>query len=189
MPGLHGMDEELDWHCGSPALRARPDIVYLYSVEGSEGSRTTYVNSIESYNDLSDEWKERINDLRLIPTRGGDKYSAMFKTFGLGAVAVPATDYFPNVVHTNRAGKKCIYLPIFQMAGFVGFEDRKEEESEIYQYLKNHMLSEKYQYHHDWDDGDIIMWDNWTGLHKRWAFAQMSTRTLHRMEWNFVNKK
>ena len=51
------------------------------------------------------------------------------------------------------------------------------------------MTQEKYSYTHNWDDGDVLVWDNWTGLHKRPAFAGMPDRLLHRMQFGIDNIK
>jgi alpha-ketoglutarate-dependent taurine dioxygenase len=48
-----------------------------------------------------------------------------------------------------------------------------------------HLLNEKYAYHHDWEDGDIVMADQMSGMHKRWAFELMHERLLHRIGFNY----
>jgi alpha-ketoglutarate-dependent taurine dioxygenase len=188
-PGLHGMKEDLDWHCGQPWNPERPDIVYLYACYGSVGSRTTYVNSMLSYNDLSEEWKNRIADITLRPTSDMSRYSESGKIFEGYVNQVENPNYHPPVVYTNKTGHQCIFLPFLQMEGLYNFAGTAQQEQEIIEYLKNHMLDEKYTYHHDWDDGDIVMHDNWTGLHKRWYFEHMDTRLLHRMQFDMETIK
>ena len=55
--------------------------------------------------------------------------------------------------------------------------------------LQKHILQEKYMYHHEWDDGDVIIHEQWLGLHKRWEFDGMPTRVLHRLTYDFANIK
>lgn len=186
LPGLHGMDEELGWHCGQPWNQRRPEIVSLYSVYGSVGSTTSYLNSMISYQTLSNEWKEKIKDLKIRPYKGFDgTYSKTGETFNIPTQE--NTSYQPPVFYNNSAGNDCIFLPFNQMAGFYNFPGTPEEEANTLAFLKNHITQEEYIYHHEWDDGDFLMWDNWTGLHMRAEFAGMKDRLLHRMQ--FTNEK
>jgi len=182
LPGLHGMKEELGWHCGQAWNAHRTDVVTLYGVHGTAGSQTIYLNSIESYNDLSDEWKERIADLHIRPLKSYDNYSKTGKHFDLDSTET--THYQPPAVYTNKAGHKCLFVPFYQMAGFCELRDNPEEDQRVLEYLKAHMTQEKYLYHHNWEDGDYLIWDNWTGLHMRPPFEEMETRLLHRMQFN-----
>jgi len=187
LPGLHGMKEELNWHCGQPWNQRRPDVVYLYGVTGTEGSNTIYLNSKLSYNYLSDSWKERIKDLRIRPMKGYANYSKTGETFNIPNFE--NTNYHPPVVYTNKAGNKCLFVPFFQMAGFHDWQGTEQEEQEVLEYLKAHMTQEKYLFEHKWDNGDLIVWDNWTGLHKRPYFEDMEHRLLHRMQFNLETIK
>ena len=187
LPGMHGMSEELAWHCGTPFSEKREDIIYLYGVYGTKTSQTIYLNSVESYNDLSQEWKDRIENLTLQTLKGySDKYTKTGETFNIETVNSP---YHPKVVHTNKAGLKCIFLPFNQISGFYQFPGTASDEQEVMDYLVKHMTQEKYSYTHNWDDGDVLVWDNWTGLHKRPAFAGMPDRLLHRMQFGIDNIK
>jgi alpha-ketoglutarate-dependent taurine dioxygenase len=183
LPGLHGMKEELGWHCGQVWNPYRTDAVSLYGVYGSAGSQTIYFNSANSYNDLSDEWKERIANLHVRPLRGYNLYSKTGEVFELDNSEV-TTGYRPCVKNVNKAGITTIYLPFNQVAGFYELEDNPEEDQYVMNYLKEHMTQEKYLYRHQWEDGDYIIWDNWNGLHMRPPFAEMENRLLHRMQFN-----
>jgi alpha-ketoglutarate-dependent taurine dioxygenase len=187
LPGLHGMKEDLDWHCGQPWNQRRPDIVYLYSVKGSVGSRTSYINSAEAYKDLSDEWKQRIANLTIRPMKGYSNYSKTGEHFGIPPYENP--NYHPPVTAVNKAGVKTLFLPFFQMAGFHEWLGTEQQEQDMIAYLRDHMTQEKYIYHHHWNDGDIVAHDNWNGLHKRWYFEDMENRLLHRMQYNLETIK
>lgn len=60
-----------------------------------------------------------------------------------------------------------------------------DEWEKIYSDLKNHVLQEKYMYHHDWKDGDLVISEQWLSIHKRWFFPRMNTRLLHRIAFNY----
>jgi len=186
LPGLHSGKSDLDWHCNAPWLVDRRPIVYLWAKEHSQGSRTSYINTIDAYRDLPPEWKDRVETLRLRPASTNDNYSEHGKVFGL--VAKENTEYHPAVHQKNQAGIDTLYYPFNQVYGFWGIDDQTEER-EIHEYLMSHMLEEKYTYHHDWEDGDIVIADQWSGLHKRWAFEGMDKRLLHRLNLDYSNIK
>jgi hypothetical protein len=54
--------------------------------------------------------------------------------------------------------------------------------------LVEYTIQEKFCYHHDWDDGDITIGEQWLGVHKRWLFKGMSTRLLHRAVFDFPDQ-
>ena len=77
-----------------------------------------------------------------------------------------------------------MFFPWNQILGFREMDDPVEY-AEIKDSLMKHMLQEKYTYHHDWEDGDIVMADQWSGMHKRWAFELMHERLLHRIGFDY----
>ena len=63
-----------------------------------------------------------------------------------------------------------------------------EEQSRTFiEKLRDHVLQEKYMYHHEWQDGDIVLSEQWLGIHKRWHFEDISNRVLHRICLDFSN--
>jgi hypothetical protein len=54
--------------------------------------------------------------------------------------------------------------------------------------LFNHILKEQYLYHHDWQDGDLVISEQWLGIHKRWPFEKMNQRLLHRAAMHFPDQ-
>ena len=188
MPGLHGHDGDLDWHCNKPHMKNRVSIAYLRSIHGSVGSRTSWINSKLAYDDLSDEWKERIKDVKLLTMSSFYNYSKIYDEFKLDDAYAADMGYFPSMVETNPRGNKTIHFPFLQMKGLDNVKDA-EEEREIMDYIKAHMMQEKYMFHLDWQDGDINLADQWSGIHKRWAFAGMEGRLLHRIGHDYDNIK
>jgi alpha-ketoglutarate-dependent taurine dioxygenase len=63
----------------------------------------------------------------------------------------------------------------------------KDESREFIKPLRDHVLQDKYIYHHDWQDGDVVIAEQWLGIHKRWRFEAMNQRVLHRTTFNYAN--
>jgi len=177
--GLFGHDEELDWHTHHTSAKFRYPFVWLYAVKGSKGSRTTWLNQAMAYDDLSDSMKRKI---------AGIKYASGYKagTFSDQQVGHNRINYDNPVslVHTNIEGKTGLYFPFLQAFDIVEGATNDEWEK-IYSDLKNHVLQEKYMYHHDWKDGDLVISEQWLSIHKRWFFPRMNTRLLHRIAFNY----
>lgn len=176
--GLAGFVDEMVWHCNQPHKQDRRSIVWLYGVNGTAGSRTSWNNNILTYNDLDHDTRQYISNLKFIPVTGLELDVNVIETTG-----VVAEDFVPSVVHTNNAGKTGLFFPFFQIYKFVGMSI--EETQKIIEPIKEFTIQDKYCYHHDWKDGDLVLSEQWLGLHKRWPFAHIKTRLLHRAVFDF----
>jgi alpha-ketoglutarate-dependent taurine dioxygenase len=185
-PGIAGHVDEMQWHCNHPYKEDRSPIVWLYGVKGTKGSRTSWNNNILSYNDLDSDTKHKLHDLKCI-YYGGMQHTTEYKdsdTFGKSKFVIE--NFTPNIIHTNNAGKTGLYFSLLQLEKFEGMS--REESLEIAKPLFEHTIQEKYCYHHDWEDGDIVLSEQWLGIHKRWRFEQIYTRVLHRMVFDFPDQ-
>ena len=178
--GLFGHKETLDWHCNKPSEPNRKSVVWLYGVKGTKGSKTSWINMIDAYNDLSDDIKNEVDDI------------VMYCGYKSGTIS-PTSRYqehvnreLPyNLVMRNHAGVKGLFFPFLQIMEFVNRTD--EEFKRIMDTLTKHVLNEKYVYDHEWEDGDLVISDQWLSIHKRWAFEAMDKRLLHRIACDYKN--
>jgi alpha-ketoglutarate-dependent taurine dioxygenase len=180
--GIAGFVDEMTWHCEHPYKEDRSPLVWLYGVRGTAGSRTSWNNNIFSYNDLDKSMKDKLSKLNIVTKRGMENAEKVDK--GNGGIAVE--NYTPNVVHTNNAGKIGLFFPFLQISNFVGMT--KEDSKHLIDNLADYTTQEKYCYHHDWQDGDLVISEQWFGLHKRWRFENIVSRLLHRAAFNFPDQ-
>jgi alpha-ketoglutarate-dependent taurine dioxygenase len=187
--GIAAYDCEMVWHCNEPGDEDRRPIVWLHGVEGTKGSRTSYTNSSLSYDDLDKKLKQELENC----------YLEIYVGLGLGADEVQndisellklgsegISQYTPPLIKVNKAGNKGIYFPMYHVHKVKGVsEDRSKE---IIEFLKEFVIQEKYVYHHDWKDGDILIADQETGIHKRWPFKKITERTLHRACFDYPDQ-
>lgn len=181
MQGGAGWDEEFSWHCNQPQSPDRQPIVWLYGVRGTEGSRTSWTNSILAYEDLHESIKNRISHLHCIygnflPPEGTQWQDTVKYN----------TDWTPSLVHKNIANKTGMYFSPLQILKFV--ELSQKESDDLKELLSNHLFTEKYVYHHDWKDGDVVISEQWLGIHKRWPFQKMNRRLVHRAAMHFPDQ-
>jgi alpha-ketoglutarate-dependent taurine dioxygenase len=179
--GLAGWTDEMEWHCNDPHDPTKRSLIWLYGVRGTTGSRTTWNNNVLSYHELDEERRRPLEDLKLVMANWSKEQ------MDLGANAPDVIDnYTPDLVMQNIAGRKGFYFPFLQISGFVGLSE--EENKNIISWLSEYTIQEKYCYHHDWEDGDIVIAEQWLGIHKRWPFAEIEKRLLHRMAFDFPDQ-
>jgi len=186
-PGLFGHVTDLDWHCNDSAHEQRKPLIWLYSVSGSVGSRTSFINNILSYEALQQEdpdFFNQVKDLKVVCGYETGKYSPI----QLNDEHKSVNPYFtPNIVYTNIAGKTGFYFSPLQVFYFDGMTE--DESRPILEKLKDHIIQERFMYHHDWQDNDLLLSEQWLGIHKRWKFEGIGQRTLHRIEGDFTKVK
>lgn len=178
--GLFGHTSALDWHANQASNYEREPLIWLYGVEGTKGSKTSWLNNIASYEALSNEMKEEIKDVKITLGYKSGSYSPS-KFF----VEHHATDKPFSLVHTNDAGKTGLYFPFLQILGMV---DKTEEQfKDLMGRLIEHVTQPQFIYDHHWEDGDIVLSEQWLSIHKRWAYEKMEDRILHRIAFNYEN--
>jgi taurine dioxygenase len=178
--GLFGHKADLDWHANQPSNKDRKPLIWLYGVEGTVGSKTSWINNIDAYNDLDDDFKEELKQIKVYCGYKQDSYSpSSFFTEHVN------TENPIPLVYTNKAGKVGLFFPFLQIFGFEGYSEERFQS--IMTRLREHVLQDKYVYHHDWQDGDVVIAEQWLGIHKRWAFENMDKRILHRIAFDYSN--
>jgi len=177
--GIAGHEDEMQWHANDQTTPDRKPLVWLYSVKGSKGSRTSWNNNILSYNSLLKEKRDLLENLKLVPYQNVSLNENEDNSVG-------SVDYYPELVMENIAGKRGFYFPFYQISGF---KDMSEEESkDIIDWLSEYTVQDKFCYHHDWEDGDVVIAEQWLGIHKRWPFKNIEERLLHRMAFDFPDQ-
>tara|TARA_B100002019_G_scaffold152542_1_gene131505 strand:- start:6086 stop:6922 length:837 start_codon:yes stop_codon:yes gene_type:complete len=176
--GLFGHTSALDWHANQASNYERDPLIWLYGVEGTAGSKTSWINNIESYKALPEEVKEEIKDITITLGYKSGSYSPS-KFF----VEHHSEDKPFKLVHTNDAGHTGLYFPFLQIFGMPG--KTEEQFKDLMGRLTEHVLQPQFCYDHEWQDGDIVLSEQWLSIHKRWAFDKMDERILHRIAFNY----
>jgi len=178
-PGLFGFDHELEWHTNKVEQPHRRSMVWLYGERGTQGSVTEFTNHVLAYNNLDPVLKEQIQGLK-INYKGTFPYSNPKYDYGKES----AGWHTPPVVYTNPAGQTGIHLSWLHVDYFEGMT--AEQSRPIVDQIRDHILGNPaHRYEHYWQDGDVLLMEQWLGVHRRPAFDSMKTRVLDRIETNF----
>ena len=179
-PGMFGHVSELEWHCNRVSDPDRRPIVWLYAERGTKGSKTSWLNNILSYHDLPDAFKDEIKNLKL---NVGNVQQFANYYYGKDYVPQDIKYYRPSLVHTNDLGVTGLFFS-WNQVHFIE-EMPPEKGRELIEILRKHCENSKYIYDHEWEDGDIVISDQWLSIHKRWEFEHMDKRVLHRLACDY----
>ncbi len=144
-----------------------------------EGGQTEFANSYASYEDLPEADKQAFEGL-LIEHEQDDALRApglVPTEEQLERMRVLGTKVHP-LVWTHRSGRKSLVLGI-SAKRVVGMPAK--ESAALIGRLRAWMTQPKYVYHHEWQMGDVLMWDNTGTLHRVLPYDKTSDRRLHRV--------
>jgi taurine dioxygenase len=145
---------------------APPKATLLYPVSlPASGGDTQYVNMHEVYEDLPEAMKCRIDGLKAVHVYQS-KYSPreLRPLSEASATALPPPGVHPLVRTHPESGRKALYLNPVRIEAIVGMED--DEALELVAELMAHATQQKYEYRHQWQHGDMVIWDNRSVMHK-----------------------
>jgi len=192
--GLFGKKEALDWHNNRPWDLDRGSIVWLRTIKGAGGSKTSWTNTIRAYEDLKIEdpnFVKSLEDNHYRVVWGNMNHTKYYNVDGENNFNTLVERSSPQtampLVFQNEGGYKGFFLPYLQVTGILGLS--KEESDIILKRIWDYTMQEKYIYHHEWKDGngEIILSEQWNSVHKRWEFENIEKRYLHRISFDYSN--
>ena len=180
------------WHTDQSYRRPPPDVSLFYCVVAAPKgqAQTLYADGIGAYEALSPDMKARVEKLVGIHAKPG---------VGRGEVAVRAGDA-PMVlgpgdlpqrqpvvrVHPETGAKSLYLCEAGQMdwidGPFVGMETSPDGAGAKLLYeLMSHFTRDDFVYAHEWDEGDLVIYDNRTLIHAAtWFDAEKHQRLMWR---------
>lgn len=142
------------------------------------GGNTEFANCYAAYDDLPQETKARIDDLRVVHAMW---VSQLYHTpepsmEQLNDWMAKGTQELP-LVWKHKTGRNSLVLGN-TCRNVVGKDF--EESARILHGLREHATSEPYHYAHEWEVGDSVMWDNTGTLHRAMPYDPDCGRLLKR---------
>lgn len=152
------------WHTDDSYFAVPAKATMLQSIQiPDSGGETKFCNMRKAYVELSEAKKNEIAGLRAV--HGYDTKRAPARAVKLTQeeeAETPEVDH-PLVRTHDDTGEKTIYFNSNRTDRVVGMEPAKSNAllDEVYA----HVTQPKYQYHHKWRVGDILLWDNRCLMH------------------------
>ena len=167
------------WHFDGPYEPIPPFATLFTPYRLSRtGGDTMFANTYAAYEDLPEDEKPFLDNLRVNHTMQANLFPAKrnctVEEFALWC-SYPERSH-PLVWH-HKSGRKS--LVVGASAAFV--EGMHPAEShDLLQRLVLHTTQEKYTYRHKWQMGDLAIWDNTGAMHRVLPFDFESKREFHR---------
>ncbi len=180
------------WHTDQSYRRPPPDISLFYAVipAPKDQAQTLYANGIAAYEALPADLKERVDTLEGIHVQPGSGRSEAAVRMGESPKPLLAHEQpqrQPVVRVHPVTGQRALYLcEAGQMdwiqGPFVGMEPGPDGEGAQLLYdLMTHFTQPQFTYTHQWDQGDLIIYDNRTSVHTAtWFEAEQYSRLMWR---------
>ncbi len=178
--GKHPDKGTVHWHTDGSWSRRTGQATILYADRvPSQGGETRFASMYDAYDALDDATRERLSGLRAIHNldfsrtrrHGVDPMTEEQKK------ARPPVDH-PIIRIHPETGKKCIFLGdhAWRIEG-MALEDGRN----LIEDLNSRIIDAQRVYTHDWQVGDLILWDNRCMLHKAEPYDTASeVRVLRR---------
>ncbi|WP_372750062.1 TauD/TfdA dioxygenase family protein [Litorivivens sp.] len=182
----------LGWHkdliyTAKPNRGAILRAVKLPEVDGQTG----YADQAKAYDALSDEMKARIDSMKVVYRFEVNLYNMPFLDTsgyiaGPGAPQKPADVGFPDfpdsryplVLTHPETGRKILNIcPMFLEC--IDGLDKAESDALLHE-LVAHVTRPEFAYLHAWQEGDMILWDNWRFMHSAPGVKPGAKRLIHR---------
>jgi alpha-ketoglutarate-dependent taurine dioxygenase len=143
-----------------------PKATALHAVKlPKRGGDTQFVNMCEAYAELPIDIRARIDGLKARHVYQS-RHSAR-KLMGLPdekRKAIAAFVDHPLVRTHPETGRKAIYINPIRIEGIVGMAE--PQALRLLDDLLAHATQLKFEYRHEWQSGDVVIWDNRCLLHK-----------------------
>ena len=176
------------WHSDWSFQSNPPAATFLLSkIIPPVGGDTLFANTQKAYEDLDDEMKLKINNLKVV-------HSAKLPYADDGFYATEKETRSMNIITSKEAKKEQIHPlvkthPETQKKGlFINpvytsrILDVPDEESFLLlSTLYEHMTQEKYVFRHKWSENMLLMWDNRTVMHMAEGGYDGYDRLLYRI--------
>lgn len=177
----------IPWHIDliyTPSLN-RGALLRMVEKPAKRGE-TGWIDGAAAYEELSDELKARIEGLE---ARYEFVIDVRDMRFGLEGEVERLSDdvrQFPEfqpvahrlVLEHPETGRKSLCISPVQLINIVGMENA--EGDALLQTLVDHLLQPRFSYIHNWEVGDMIIWENWRCLHMAFGHAPDASRLVHR---------
>ena len=173
---------EAVWHTDMSYLPNPPDISMLYALEiPPVGGDTSLCSMVAAFNALPDKIKTKV--AQLLIKHDGTYNSGGLLRKGLREDNDPMTcagQPHPIVCAHPRTNQPVLYLGRRRNAYIVGLE--REESEDLLDSLWDYATLPENSYTHQWQVGDLLMWDNRATMHRRDPFDSSARRLMQRTQ-------
>lgn len=174
-------DGEVIWHSDYSFREITAGMRVLHAIElppAGQGANTEFCNTYAAYDELPDNLKQRVHGMTIKHDTAYDTNQNLRR----GAQAVADVRLSPGpshpIVYTHpETGCNALFLgrrPKHYVNGL-----SLEESEALLDELWAHTVQPRFRMVHEWQLGDVVLWDNRCTLHRRGAFNPDVRRVMH----------
>lgn len=171
--GLYDGDEQEEWHTDYSWKKVMSRASLLYSaIAPQEGGDTIFADSTTAYEELPDELRDRIEDLRAVHSMAYLVEQELATNPHKKPLTPEERERTPDVEQplVRRhpvTGRRSLLLGSMIISGIPGLAP--DQGRDLLDRLHAHATSPRYLYRHRWAVGDLVIWDNDATMHTRTA--------------------
>ena len=152
------------WHTDDSylAIPAKATLLQALAIPSS-GGETRFADARTAWDDLDESERTRIEGLRAVHRY--DTRRAAVRPTGISREEADALGEatHPVVRRHDETGRRALYLNANRTDRILGMDEPQSDA--LLDRLNEHMIQPRYQYHHRWRVGDILIWDNRCLIH------------------------
>jgi taurine dioxygenase len=173
---------EAVWHTDMSYLPNPPKASVLYALEvPPQGGDTSFCSMYAAWEKLPERLRSRVDGLRV-------KHDGTYTSGGDPRLGVTPTDdprtspgtFHPLVYVHPETARRGLYLGRRRNAYVEGLS--LEESNALLDDIWAEATRELLTWRHQWQAGDLVLWDNRCTMHRRDAFDPSSRRVMHRTQ-------
>ncbi|MBF0289356.1 MAG: TauD/TfdA family dioxygenase, partial [SAR324 cluster bacterium] len=157
-----------DWHTDGSFRKNPYSYTILYSLEApKKGGNTDFNNMVDAYQDLEDDLKNEIANYTAFHKRGQGwlaEHSPPPLSKEQKASGFFEGNSHPIVIKNPISKKKTLYINPTHTEK-INELDKLESDAVLNKLMKS-SIKEKYQYSHQWQKNDLVIWDQRDLLHR-----------------------
>lgn len=175
-------DGEAVWHADMTYIETPPKAGILYALEvPPSGGNTYFADMYAAYDALSDDLKDRIKDRIAIHDASRNSAGQLRKGYAEVTDVRETLGARHSLVRVDPdSGRKALFLGRRRSSYISGLE--VDESEALLDRLWAHAGEARFAMCHEWQVGDLLIWNNLSVLHRRDEFDPDSRRVMHRTQ-------
>ena len=173
---------EAFWHSDMTYLEEVPRASILYSLEvPDQGGETGFLSMHKAIETMPKELRKKIEGKVQLHDHVHNSTGAVTETWEeqQDPRETPGARH-PMIIKHPESGREALMIG---RRPFAYIHDYELDESEaILNEVWAHATQDKFSWHHAWQPGDIIVWDNFAAMHHRTPFADTKRRVMLRTQ-------
>ncbi len=176
-------DGEVVWHSDNSYRETPLSYSLLYALEcPQQAGETAFSNMYMAYETLPEEMKDKIQSLVIkhdMTYLSSGELRRGFKDVNDPVIA--PGPHHPIVRTHPKTGHNALYLGRRPNAYVCGLS--REESESLLNCLWEHASDDRFSWAHEWQPGDVVIWDNQCLMHHRNPFDPSARRIMHRLQF------